>query len=208
MKLFFRYFFLSLLLAGCVLVPILAGIGEGVAEENGVLENVQIALLMLSALVFVAQSFSVGRPFRFILWAGAWFCLSCILRELDVEDFSVPQWVAWVGSGLGRNLILVAGWIVLGVVAIRTYVEWRELVPRMLCSRSAAYFVASGILLATGALFDHEWIAGGHARLLEEIFESLGYSLLLPASLLSKSIFGNREMALATQRFRSRRPVD
>lgn len=112
----------------------------------------------------------------------------------------MPQWVALVGSGMGRNLILAAGWGVLGVIAIRTYVEWREFVPRMLSSRSAGYFVAFCIMLAIGSLFEHGWMVGGHAQLLEEIFESLGYALLLPVSLLSKSIFENREMALAVSK--------
>ena len=100
-----------------------AGGADAMAQENGILENTQVALLLLSGIIFAVQSFAVVRKVRYILWMGAWFCLSIILRELDVEDLAVPQWVVWIGSGTGRNLIMAAGWGVLGVIAIKSYPE-------------------------------------------------------------------------------------
>jgi hypothetical protein len=44
---------------------------SGVLErENGVLENTQVALLLLSGIVFMMQSFRVEHTVRFILWMG------------------------------------------------------------------------------------------------------------------------------------------
>ena len=168
--------------------PAFAGEADVVAQENGILENAQVAFLLLSALILVVQSFAVVRNVRCILWMGAWFCLSCILRELDVEDLAVPQWVVWSGSGMGRNLIMGIGWIVLGVLAIKSYPELKGSFGKMIRSRTATLVFIAGTMLLLGSLFDHELIMIERGKLLEEAFETLGYFLLLPAALTSQSI--------------------
>ncbi len=158
-------------------------------QENGPLENAQIVLLLLSGLVFAFKSFAVDRSVRFILWMGSWLCLSFILRELDMEEFTVSQWMIWLGNGMGRNLILATGWGALGIVAVRSYSKWRGQLGRMVRSRSAILAFFAGILLVSGGLFDRETISGEHARVWEESFEIFGYFLLFLSALLSKSIF-------------------
>lgn len=169
-------------------IPVFAGNADMVAQENGILENTQVALLLLSGIIFTMKSFAVARHIRRILWMGAWFCLSCILRELDVEDLAVPQWVVWVGSGMGRNLIMGIGWIVLGVVAIKSYPELKDSFGRIARSRTAILVFIAGTMLLLGSLFDHTSIMAEHGKLLEEACETLGYFLLLSAAFLSKSI--------------------
>ncbi len=158
------------------------------AQENGILENTQVALLLLSGIIFAVQSFAVVRKVRFILWMGAWFCLSIILRELDVEDLAVPQWVVWIGSGTGRNLIMAAGWGVLGVIAIKSYPELKGSFARIARSRTAIFVFAAGTLLLLGSLFDHETVVADQGMFWEEAFETIGYFLLLPAALFSRLI--------------------
>ncbi|MEN7972268.1 MAG: hypothetical protein ABFR47_00385 [Verrucomicrobiota bacterium] len=157
-------------------------------RENGVLENTQVVFLLLSGLIFAVQSFFVARNIRIVLWMGAWFCLSCILRELDVDELAVPCWVILIGSGLGRNLIMGVGWITLGVIAIRSHSELRSKFGSMVRSRTAIFVFAAGILLLLGSLFDRETIATAHGKLWEEASEVFGYFLLLPAALFSRSI--------------------
>ncbi len=164
-----------------------AGDAYTVAKENGALENTQVALLLLSGLIFVVQSFRVERIYRFILWMGAWLSPSIILRELDIDKLAVPQWVIWMGSGTGRNLIMGLGWIALCVLAIQSYSVWKGSFIRIARSRTASLMVAAVTLLLFGSLFDH----GSQtdlAKFWEEIFETIGYSLLLPAAFFSTSI--------------------
>jgi len=179
-----------LLLASSVFLisPVFAGEADVMAQENGILENAQVAFLLLSALILVVQSFAVVRNVRCILWMGAWFCLSCIFRELDVEDLAVPQWVIWIGSGMGRNLIMGVGWITLGVVAIKSYPELKDSFGRIARSRTAILVFTAGTLLLLGSLFDHESVMAEQGMFWEEAFETLGYFLLLPAALSSQSI--------------------
>jgi len=183
-----RILYVSLVLVALLVSPAFAGAAGELAQENGVLENTQVALLLLSGLVFVVQSFRVERNYRFILWMGAWFCLSCIVRELDVEDLAVPQWVVAIGSGTGRNLIMGVGWIALGVLAIKSYPELKGSFARIARSHMAIFMFAAGILLLLGSLFDHGIFLAGKGKLWEEAFETLGYFLLLPAALFSRGI--------------------
>ena len=179
---------LSLLLVALLVSPALAGGAGELAQENGVLENTQIALLLLSGLVFVVQSFSVERNLRFILWMGVWLSPSIILRELDIETLAVPQWVIAIGSGTGRNLIMGVGWIALCLLAIKSYSTWKGSFRRIARSRMAIFMYSAVTMLLLGSLFDHRAISEGQGKLWEELFETIGYFLLLPAAFFSKSI--------------------
>ncbi len=167
---------------------VFAGIPDVVAEENGVLENTQVALLLLSGLVFVVQSFRVERNLRFILWMGAWLSPSIILRELDIEKLAVPQWVIAIGSGTGRNLIMGFGWIALCLLAIKSYPELKGSFRRIARSRTAILVYSAVTMLLLGSLFDHGSISEDQSKFWEEIFETFGYFILLLAALFSKSI--------------------
>ncbi len=176
---------LPLVLVVFLVSPALAGGAGELAQENGVLENTQVALLLLSGLIFVVQSFRVERNLRFILWMGAWLSPSIILRELDIETLAIPQWVIMIGSGTGRNLIMGFGWIALCVIAIKSYSELKGSFGRIARSRMAIFMYSSAILLLLGSLFDHGSMAD-QGKLWEEAFETIGYFLLLPAALFSE----------------------
>jgi len=188
MNFYQRILYVSLVLVALLVSPALAGSVDELAQENGVLENTQVELLLLSGLVFAVQSFSVERNLRCILWMGAWFCLSCILRELDIEKLAVPQWVIWIGSGMGRNLIMGFGWITLCVLAIKSYPELKGSFGKIVRSRTAILVFIAGTMLLLGSLFDHALIMAERGKLWEEAFETLGYFLLLLSALFSQSI--------------------
>jgi hypothetical protein len=158
----------------------------GIHGENGVLENTQVALLLISAWLFAVRSLSMPRVSVF-LWIGAWFCLSCILRELDIEDMNVSQWVIAVGSGPGRNAIMGVGWMLLGVFALKHALLLKENYYRILRSRTMRLVYASGVLLLLGSLFDRDWVLHENGKLLEEAFETAGYFLILCAAITFRS---------------------
>ena len=183
-----RILYLSFALIALTVPSVFAEDVGVVARENGVLENTQVALLLLSGLIFAVQSFRVERNYRFIPWMGAWLSPSMIFRELDIEKLAVPQWLIWVGSGTGRDLIMGFGWIALCVLAIKSYSAWKGSFKIIIRSRMAIFMYSSVAMLLLGSLFDHELIATDQGKLWEELFEIIGYFLLLPAALFSKSI--------------------
>lgn len=160
----------------------------GMAQENGVLENAQVVLLFLGTLVFLVQSFAVAQGVRHLLWIGAWVCFTSILRELDIEEFALPQWVILLGSGKGRDILIVVGWLSLGTITIKSLPGLKGRILEIVRSRTAIFTVVAGIALFLGLLCDREVIGGGHPQLFEEVSEVVGYFLLLLAALFSRSI--------------------
>lgn len=171
--------------------PAMAVEADVLVRENGILENTQIAILLLSGAVFVVQSLFIHPGLRFIPWMGAWLSPSIILRELDVEKLAVPYWVILIGSGIGRNLIMGIGWIVLGVLAMKSYPVLKAHFGKIVHSQSAIYTLSAVLLLFLGASFDHGPSTTGRDILWEEIFETIGYFLLLPAAFLTPKSLSN-----------------
>ena len=184
-----RRVYASLALFTLLVSPSFAGSADELSKENGLLENMQVALLLLSGLIFLVQSFRVERTFRVILWMGAWLSPSIILRELDVEKLAVPQWVISIGSGTGRNLIMGIGWIALGLLALKAFPELKGAFRKIIQSRMTAFMLASVLMLFLGSFFDHGYISSEKGKFWEESFEILGYCLLLPAAFFSRSGF-------------------
>ena len=114
--------------------------------------------------------------------------LSMILRELDVEDLAVPHWVIAIGSGMGRNLIMGLGGIVLCLLAIKSYPELKGSFGTLARSRTARFLYASATILLLGSLFDHGTVSSEQSKLWEEGLELFAYLLLLPAAFFSPQI--------------------
>lgn len=159
--------------------PVFAETMGGWSRENGPLENIQVLLLLLGFICFLAPVKKSNPGFRCILLTGAMLSLSFILRELDVEDLAVPQWVILIASGTCRNIIMGTGWLVLGAFIIKCLPELKKLVKQIVLSRIGVLLAASALLLMAGSPFDHKQIVIEHGRLYEEIFEIMGYVLVL-----------------------------
>jgi hypothetical protein len=178
-----------MLLAGLLgAQPAFAEGGGSLEQENGLLENLQVLFLLLGGIFFLVPVRRAGRAIRCVLVAGALLCLTCILRELDVEDLAVPQWVILLGSGTGRNLILAAGWVALGAYAVKSFMELKALLKPILCSRVGILLVIAALLLLAGESFDHDRIKVEQSLLFEEILETVGYAAVLLAAILSRSL--------------------
>lgn len=79
-----------------------------VYAENNLLESTQ-ALTLALALVFLVPVFDSVRNDRLIAVFMSLLSLGFILRELDVEQFDLPNILILLGSGKGRNLLLGTG---------------------------------------------------------------------------------------------------
>lgn len=174
----------------CILfaLPAFADTVDVMGEENGPLENIQVIFLFLGSIFFLLHLKKSTAAVRCVLSGGALLCLSFILRELDVEDLAVPQWVIAVGSGTGRNLIMAVCWVTLGVFVIKSFSALKEMLKPLLRSRTFILLVIAGLFLLSGELFDHERIHVEHTQLIEEILETTGYCIVFIAAILSRSL--------------------
>ncbi|PID65685.1 MAG: hypothetical protein CR975_06150 [Gammaproteobacteria bacterium] len=148
--------------------------------ENGVVENIEVGFLVLASLVFAYAYRSCHT--RSIALCSVVVCLGFILREVDVEDFELPAWVIFVGSGTGRNIILA----VLVVIAMISFVKEMNYEKMLLLLKSyfavCLYMVFCFLLCSW--LFDKAVFDFAYNLLGEELSESSAYLLILTASII------------------------
>jgi len=167
---------------------------SSIYAENGVLENIQVAILILSFFVFLMPVFRKNTEGKLIFIFFSLLCVSFFLREVDVEDFDISGVLIFIGSGIGRNLILLIGFTAIAVYGALDISYYRNLVGLLFVSRVTLLMIIAGTLLvASGYFEERESIL--HHEFLEEMFELSGYiAFLLSALALSK----NRLLRTAT----------
>jgi hypothetical protein len=178
----------------CIVQPLFIATGPflertaACSAENGLLENMQVAILGIILLIGLTGLFRQrSKPELKLFSAGlVLLSLNMILRELDVEDMNVPAWVIWIGSGTGRDLLLTAAWLgLLGFCAGHRRLAMEALRPA-LAPRVWIWLAAAAVLLLLGLPFDHKLMEPEQAQLAEELFECAGYLALLPAAFAAR----------------------
>ena len=147
-------------------------------QENGLLENVQVLTLSIACFTFLLTAAHRRRNNKLLFLFFALICLSCVLRELDVEDLNVPDFVIFIGSGIGRNVILTIGFIAIFIYAAFNFAYYKEVSRKFLFSKSCLLIIGAGILLCIGSLFE-KLGAVRHHVFYEEISELAGYLMVL-----------------------------
>ena len=153
-------------------------------EENGFFENLQVLLLAMTMVTFLVELFFKSRRHHFFPLAGAYLCLVFILRELDVEKLDVPQILILLGSGTGRDILMVILGLALLLFAIKEYKRIRRFFPAVLFETGSLTILAGFILLVVGGYFDKGSEAVPHYQFYEEIIEVSGYYLMFTGALL------------------------
>ncbi len=153
-------------------------------DENGLLENMQVILLMLSIVVFLLQVHYRRNSHRVFSLAGAFLCLVFILRELDVEKLDVPQLFIVFGSGVGRNILMGVLGLALFVYAIRNFRAIRVFLPKFFYETSSLTILVGLLFLVSGGLFDKGSIETVHYQFFEEILEVTGYFIMFAGAVL------------------------
>ncbi len=163
-------------------------------QENGLLENIQVILLLLTMSFLFLQFYFRVNSHRFFSLAGLFLCLVFILRELDVEKLDVPQIIIVLGSGSGRNVLLVVLGLVLFVYAVRHIDAIRKLAQEYVYTISSLTVLMGFLFLISGGIFDKAIIVKEHNQFFEEILELTGYYLLFAGAVmgLGESSFDNR----------------
>lgn len=157
------------------------------AEENCGIENAQVLFILVGGAFFLV---ALCRHERFedkhLFAALTFLCVTFVLRELDVQDFNLHKALTWLGSGMGRNLWLIAGWVVLFAIFLRHRRGARASFLNLLRAKAGILLVAAGAFLIASQLFD-QGVTGlpkATARFYEELIEINGYLLILLSSLI------------------------
>lgn len=161
---------------------------EHLHDENGIFESGQVALLCIGALGYWWLAVAGVMETRLVHGTLGLLCISFVLRELDVEHLSVPELVKLLGSGIGRNLLLLCLWVWLAGLYCRLIPNKVAFVKDFCRSRTGIAVLVCGTLLILSALLDRGYLPLPHLRLLEELVEIHAYLMLvLPALARAKS---------------------
>ncbi len=153
--------------------------------ENGFLENIQVALLILSCFVFLSHLFFSGKYHQIFSMGGAFLCFVFCLRELDIEKLDLPTIFILAGSGMGRNLSMA---ILGGTLLIYFIVHFQKIkgsLPAFLFEKSSLTILTGLLLLVLGIGFDKKSFIVDYSQFYEEILEVTGYFFILIGAVLS-----------------------
>lgn len=160
------------------------------ADENHLLENVQVASLLLAALLHVFRVSRLpsptGSPARMLSTLLAFLCLGCALRELDIDDLGDSRYFEPLETGL-RALALGA----LGFYLLRHLTRLPAVCLLIVRERGDSLVLLSllGIVFYVASWpLDKKviLIAAGVALWFEEMLELYACSLLLAAALAKR----------------------
>lgn len=161
-------FFLDLVLFYLIPAQLLS------AEENGFLENMQVAFLTLGMLGFLFNCFANNlKSFAFF---GALICISFILREIDVELLDIASIIKTLGSGLGRNILMATLFIISITLILRGNVN--DDLNVLFKSNFIIVIIFAGLFLISSWIFDQKIIQTASNLLIEEISEVNAYFLI------------------------------
>ena len=146
--------------------------------ENRLLENAQVFILALAGLIFSLSFVYQKRTDKLLLLFFAFLCLSFILREVDVEDLNVPDILKFIGSGIGRNVLVVTGFVSILSCAIYNITHYKTVLRNFIFSIDGVLIIIAGALLFLGEYFEDAHSLS-HNVLLEEASELLSYVLIL-----------------------------
>ena len=151
-----------------------------VYAENNLLESTQALTLALALVFFLVPVFDSVRNDRLIAVFLSLLSLGFILRELDVEQFDLPNLLILLGSGKGRNLLLGTGLLLTLVTALFKFRYYLSLSRCFFRHGAGIATLFAGLFLVVGDIF--EKIDIPYHVLYEESLELLGYAVLLLAA--------------------------
>jgi len=151
-----------------------------VYAENNLLESTQALTLALALVFFLVPVFDSVRNDRLIAVFLSLLSLGFILRELDVEQFDLPNLLILLGSGKGRNLLLGTGLLLTLITALFKFRYYLSLSRCFFRHGAGIATLFAGLFLVVGDMF--EKIDIPYHVLYEESLELLGYAVLLLAA--------------------------
>lgn len=148
----------------------------GLADENGLYENIQLILIAFAfVLALVNAASHKSKTVIYISVGFALLSFAFFLRELELRGSDFPDWLIYISSPTGSAVMTAL--VFLPFILYSSYqlkFAWQS----SLCFMKSAYFLmmllAAGFLFA-GGVFDRGWISDEYALFFEEFFETAGY---------------------------------
>lgn len=142
-------------------------------SESGLLENIQAFVLAIACLTFLWPVIFEKRSDKLILLFFSLLCYAFVLREVDVEDLDIPDFLKAVGHGAGRNITVAAALVLILTFFAFNFFYYVSKANAFLRSISGTLILMGMAFLFCGLFFEKSTSISHHVYF-EEIFELLG----------------------------------
>jgi len=156
-------------------------------DEDGLIESAQSLFIAFSMISFLYHAVRVKEIDPKLASFGlSLLSLTFLLRELDVETFDLPYYLIALGSGTGRNILLVSLWLILLGLTLKYNTIEKKKIVTFLFTSYGQMLMLSALMLVLGAMMDKNVFSLQNevTRFYEELLELLGYVYLFFASIL------------------------
>lgn len=163
------------------------------SDENGIMENVQVAFLALACGVFLWQSRFLQKQNKLLAIFLSLLAFAFIFREIDVEDFAVPSWIIFIFAEKGRALYL-APLLWLFTRLVRQIPFFWEHKAYYLKSNTFIYMVLTAVIYGfISNLFDKKMLPVSDPYFFEEAVEIFATGYMLCAAVLMRRDFATEK---------------
>jgi hypothetical protein len=157
-----------------------------IAAENGLLENIQVLILILATLVFCARAYALYKKDQFTLLAYG-LCVSTFPFIGAGRELSF-------GAVLGANaqtvlsIKIVAGCVVLAFLAAASFIFWRyvetkiSVILRYLSHPTSLHIYLAIVVFGLSSVFEKGSLQLPKSEVLEELVELLAFAILARAA--------------------------
>lgn len=181
------YVLFGLLTASAIAVLVVYFGFDGVylADENSIVENSQALLNLITCALFLMACRHCEASLRLLFLFFACLGWAFFLREVDVEKFDLPELVILLGSGKGRNAMLVVFFLSILATASLRFKYYLKLSISFLKTLPGKLILTCGALLICSDLAEKSDSLPHHV-IFEELLELVGFAVLTIAAVVAK----------------------
>lgn len=157
------------------------------AAENSLMENFQILVLSIAAIIFAVLAFiNKEKTLRIFYSVFSFLNISFMLREMDFEGMDVFPVFHWASSGIGFIILMLIGWFTLALLILSVRKKFWTLVKKWAKSAAGITMIAAGGLLFLSIHLDKKVfrMSRATAQFWEELIEINAFLLIIASALI------------------------
>lgn len=185
-----RYIILLVLLASVYLLcmPMVGRLNPSIAVENGLMENIQLTLVLLFIVALLSRLRGADRELHSVFYGGISFGFVCAMREIDLRRLNAPRWVELIETGIGSDIIISVLLLAMIYFIIKAGMSLKRRVFLIPGLPFGVLSIASALAMFIGSIFEETSLGGDRSQIYEEYFEIFAYFLMLTAALSAGSL--------------------
>jgi hypothetical protein len=167
------------------------GLGPGLSQEHGPMEDVQLCALGIALALFL---FAYSKGTGAVKAAAATLSIliaAGLIREIDVKSIGGPDWLRWLARHGLQEVLFALMTVPIPVYLLMKRRYFRDLL-RLAMRREALFLCAAGTAIFIGSvILDRKVTHTDDVRFWEEFIEYNGYLLFAAAAWFHARLVGD-----------------